>query len=223
MKSVFILLTFILSYEIQAQIAQFSFTNSIGDELTFAADSQPANGTVSSISRGAGLTPNISADRFSSRAWSLNGLDVNDYYTFSITPQTGFQTTLTGLSLDEGRSGTGPTNWAVYSSLDNFNAALSSFNIAPSDTSMRLNQTILLNGSFENLDSSVEFRFYAWDATSGSGTWRIDNVKLFGSIDPVTSVPEPSALALMSMGLFMVCFVKKGKLRGVLKKGNTGN
>lgn len=103
-----------------AQLIMFSFNGAGGNEATFAVDSQPANGTVSAMSRGSGLNPSSGSGTFSSRSWSTNStVDLTDYYRFSITPSNGYQLDLTSLELDERRSGTGIRQWSVRSDLAN--------------------------------------------------------------------------------------------------------
>jgi hypothetical protein len=177
-----------------AQVVTFSFTGAAGDEATFAPDAQPANGTVSSISRGSGLTPVATADVFNSSGFSTTTRDTSDYYSVSIEPELGYTMSLTRIELDERRSGTGIRDWSIYSSIDGFTSALASFNV-PDNTSTRLNQGVNLNAiSFSNLASPVEFRIYGFTSEAIGGTWRVDNLQLFGSFD-ATPVPEPSTYA----------------------------
>ena len=177
-----------------AQVVTFSFTGAAGNEATFAPDSQPANGTVSSISRGAGLTAVATADVFNSSGFSTTTRDTSDYYSVSIEPQLGYTMSLTRIELDERRSGTGIRDWSIYSSVDGFTSALASFNVLD-NTSTRLNQGVNLNAAnFASLTSSVEFRIYGFTAEAAGGTWRVDNLEIFGSFD-ASPVPEPSTYA----------------------------
>lgn len=189
-----------------AQLVVFSFNSSSGNESTFAADSQPANGLVSAMSRGSGLNPSAGSGAFSARSWTTNStIDLTDYYRFSITPNDGFQLDLTSLELDERRSGTGIRRWSVRSNRDNFASDLSPspFSV-PDNTATRTEQRISLSGAdFSRLSAEVEFRIYGYQAERSTGTWRIDNVRLAGQI---TLVPEPNSgwiaasMALLSLG-----------------------
>lgn len=189
-----------------AQLVVFSFNGSSGNEATFAVDSQPANGSVSVMSRGSGLNTSSGSGTFSSRSWSTNNaVDLTDYYRFSITPSNGFQLNLTSLELDERRSGTGIRQWSVRSNLDDFASDLSPspFSV-PDNTATRTERRIPLSGAnFSRLRSEVEFRIYGYQAERSTGTWRIDNVKLAGQI---ALVPEPdgwligTSMALLSLG-----------------------
>lgn len=185
-----------------AQVVTFSFTGAAGNEATYEPDAQPISGTVSSISRGSGLTPVATDDVFSSSGFSTGARDLNDYYTVSIGPEAGFKMSLTRFELDERRSGTGIRDWSIYSSVDGFTTALASFNV-PDNTNIRANQGVNLNaGSFSDLTSTVEFRIFGFTAEASGGTWRVDNLEIFGSFEP-TPVPEPSTYAVFAGALLL--------------------
>lgn len=199
MRTSLVLFALALAQPLHAQIVTFSFTGALGNEASFAPDAQPTGAVVSSMSRGSGLTPSTTADTFNSSAWTTAAsIDFSDYYTFTITPDPGYFMTLSSLQLDERRSGTGIRSWAVRSSLDSFSSNLSLFSV-PDDTSVRTAQTTSFSSAFESLTSGVELRLYGFSAESGSGTWRIDNVQVSGSL---TAAPEPHEYALVaSLGL----------------------
>ncbi len=176
-----IMLLFTLNTVQATLLSSYTFTDAIGNEATFEPDNQPNNATLSAMSRGNGLTPKKAMNTFNAQSWSTGTLDMTDYYALTIQPHCGFEMTLTSLTLDEKRSGMGIRNWLIRSSLDDFATDLSTFNV-PDDTSLRNDQTITLNASFENLTGPVEFRIYGFNAESGAGTWRIDNLHINGNI-----------------------------------------
>jgi hypothetical protein len=198
-----------------AQIITYSFTGADGDEATFAVDSQPSDGTASDMGRGSGVNPSSNAGTFSASSWSTGGLDVDDYFTFSLTPDPGFQLSLTELQLDERRSGTGIRDWSIRSSLDAFAADIGTAFSVPDNTSTRTDQSIdLTGGMFEDLTSAIEFRIFGYNAEGGGGTWRLDNVDLFGTITPV---PEVSGNVWIALGLtgFFFWNVKRRSVKAV--------
>ena len=73
------------------------------------------------------------------------------------------------------RSGTGPTNWALVSSIDPYTIILS-------DTFSTSNCEIA--GGAIPLNTSNKFRIYYWGATSSSGNIRIDNLILTAEYQP---------------------------------------
>jgi len=182
----------------------FSFSGSTGSEPSFAADGQPADATVSPMSRGTGLTASAAANAFSSSGWTTAAVrDLNDYYTFTITPDSGFGMSLTRLELDERRSLTGIREWSIYSSLDSFGIALGTFSVDDND-STRVNQGVNLGAPFANLTSSLEFRIYGFRSEAAGGTWRVDNVELSLTTFELVpaSVPESaSTFSLLGLGL----------------------
>ena len=67
---------------------------------------------------------------------------------------------------------------------------------------------VTLNSAYDSLTSAVTFRFYGWNAEADSGTFSIDNVNIIGS---VTVVPEPSTLALATLGGVACLFALRRK------------
>ncbi|MBG8552210.1 T9SS type A sorting domain-containing protein [Hymenobacter guriensis] len=168
----------------QAQLGTYSFgttTPSTGDEATYAVDAQPTNATFSPISRGTGVTPSGAGGTFSALGWTLGATpDATDYFSFSVTPAADHKLDLTSITLDERRSGTGIGEWVLRSSLDNFTADLIKVTV-PDETLVR-NKKIDLPAAFMGLTSAVEFRFYGYKAEADAGTWRLDNIKVDGTV-----------------------------------------
>lgn len=191
MKNLLFLWCFLASHLLWGQVVRFSFTGATGTPVTFPADAQPANGSVSDFSRN-GVTAITSTDNFGASAWNVPTLDVNRYFSFTITANTGFVLNLTSFELDEIRSGTGPTQWVLRSSRDGFTTDLGTY--TNTGTTLLTNRVIALNESFYNVSGSIEFRIYGFGASSAAGTWRVDNVELFGSI----STPDVTPANLQS-------------------------
>ncbi len=189
------------------QIAQYSFDKSTSNKMSLPPDDQPINGNLSDVSRGTGVSPTPRADKFSSKSWSTDVLDPDDYYTFIISSNSGFELTLTSIVFDERRSGSGIRNISVRSSLDEFEVDLVTINV-PDNTNIR-NQTVNLDGTFSNLSNSesVEFRIYGYSAESASGTWWVDNIKLFGVIAaPDTEPPGVTLIEVLSSNSIKIDF-----------------
>ncbi len=191
----------LVAAQVQAQLVSYSFTGAEGGEASFGPDAQPAGAWAAPMTRGSGLSSSASANTFSASNWSVGGRDDTDYFSFSIQPEVSMSLSLTRLVLDERRSGTGIRDWCVRSSLDGFAADLSQFAV-PDSTATRADQTTLLGSSFAHLTSDVEFRIYGYNSESAGGTWRLDNVELYGSVSPV---PEPAEYASV-FGAALVVF-----------------
>lgn len=196
-----------LTVNAYAAVLTYSFEGSAGNEANFAVDTQPENALASDFSRGSGIGASSGAGTFSANNWTTDAtLDANDYFSFTLTPNNGFSATLESIVLDERRSGTGPREWSVRSSLDIFGSDVITVAV-PDNTSTRTDQVIALDGSYAGITEAIEFRFYGYLAESGSGTWRLDNVMLNGSI---TAVPEPSFYAALAGGA-CICVVIRRK------------
>lgn len=189
MKYIASLIVFLFfSYSSYAQLVTYSFTGAAGSEATLAPDVQPTNGTASNMSRGTGITASASANTFSASAFSTAGIDLNDHFAFSIQPNTGFQLIINQIQFDERRSLTGIRTIAVRSSRDAYTTDLAVFNV-PDDDLTRTQTVNLL--CFTRITSNTTFRIYGYTSEAAGGTWRLDNVKIFGSIIPNT-LPYPT-------------------------------
>ena len=113
---------------------------------------------------------------------------LGDYFAYTVTPQPGFQLSLTSIMLDERRTAEGIRNFEVRSSLDNYASALSTFTV-PNDSLFRSNQTTTLGTSFNNLSSPIIFRIYGYNAGAANGSWRVDNVRTLGDVSSAQAVP----------------------------------
>ncbi|MDA0196067.1 MAG: lamin tail domain-containing protein [Bacteroidetes bacterium] len=190
-----------------AQITEFTFTGSAGNEISFPADNQPINGQLTDISRGSGINPTSSAGKFSANNWSTSDFDPDDYYTFAINSNEGYLLTLTKIELTERRSSTGIRDWSIRSSIDGFTADIITFNVPDDD--LDRDQTINLPIDFNKLASSVtvEFRIYAFNAESSTGSWRLDNIKLFGNIStPDLDPPVINQISVLSSNSILIEF-----------------
>ena len=189
-----------------AQLVAYRFSGAAGNETSYASEELHANTRVSEFSRGSGLGASSASNAFSARSWSTGGLDADDYFTFSIEPEPGYSLRLDAIELDERRSASGILEWSIRSSLDGFAFDLSPGPVVLTDNvSMRFDQHFGLDEDvFGGLVDSVEFRIFGYQAESTLGTWRVDNVEVFGG---VTAVPEPKdwgmvvAISLVSVGM----------------------
>lgn len=190
-------------------IVGFDMAGTTTDPL--AANTVAANITVNSGLTRVGLGASSAANNFGSNGWNITDTfnNADDYISFSLTPVGGNQMTLTDISWNRiNASSTGPNNgrWGysigggswVYQT----DFAITTANAAGSwDFADIVNET-----------QGVEFRFWAYGATSagggasaatGSSNFRNgaagDDLVLNGT---VSVVPEPSVMALLSLGGF---------------------
>lgn len=182
----------------QGQLIQmYNFTNSAGNEANLPADGQPANGQLGTIKRGSGLSTAPGANTFAATNFTLGtAIDFDDYFEFDITANTGFFLNLDSVAVTERRSGTGIRKFAVRSSLDNYGSDLKTFSV-PDETTNRPNQKVSLGTEFKDVagGTPVRFRYYGYEAEGTGGTWRLDSIRIYGTIS--TSVAINSSITSM--------------------------
>jgi hypothetical protein len=153
------------------QILTFDFVGFVGNEITGTSNFNNANLTSSTISRGAGLTASNNVDRFNATSWALmtiaNAVSGNDYMEFTITPNLGFQFSVSSIYIQLQRSGTGPSAVVLRSSVDNYTANLDmQYNITDNTSTQNFTFTF----AQANSTTAVTYRMYMYaEATAGSG------------------------------------------------------
>ena len=110
------------------QILTFEFSALAGDEVSAVSNANDANLTPSTITRGAGLTAAGNGGRFNATNWAVtsiaNAVSGNNYMEFTITPQSGYQFSVSSIYIQLQRSGTGPRGIAIRNSVDSYAANL---------------------------------------------------------------------------------------------------
>ncbi len=175
----------------------FGYTQSVGSwtfNNTLAGISSSSN-TVSAASLGSSITHgdyNASTVYYGEGGWPAGALDANAYLQFSLTPNSGKKLTLSAMSLNIRRSttgtsaGSGPNNWALRSSRDNYTSDIATGTLTM-DASSAVNVSLL--SGFSNITSTITFRLYGYNATVSTGglnRFVYDNITVSGaSILPV--------------------------------------
>ena len=197
-----------------AQLVTYNLTGAAGDQASQPTASVASNTTASVLSRGSGVTASAAGDSISSTGWSTGVLDLNDYYSFTITPNAGFTLDLGTLSFAERRSGTGIRDFSIRTSLDGFVANI--FTAAVPDNTSTRDQAFAFGSTFDEIASALTIRIYGFNSESAAGTWRLanntttSNVQLSGA---VTAVPEPHEYALGIAGLVvLVAFARRRRM-----------
>lgn len=200
LSTALILALTLLSTSAHAGFITYNFAGAPGDQAS-TSGSGPTGITVGDISRGSGLTASGALNSISSSGWSTGALDLDDYYGFSLTIDSGFTLDLTSLHFAERRSGTGIRNFQVRASNDNFTtfSTVVSEITVPDNTSTR-DQDFAL--SLNDLTGTIAFRIYGYNAEGTGGTWRLANHSSEGGLvlnGSLTAVPEPTTIALISL------------------------
>lgn len=154
------------------QILTFDFAGLTGSEATAVSNSNDANLTTSTISRGAGLTASGNTDRFNATDWAVtsiaNAVTGNDYMEFTITPTVGYQFSVSSIVVNWQRSATGNTAIALRSSVDGYIANLDAQKAITDATNTT--QVITFTFTQANSTAAVTYRIYGYaEATGGTG------------------------------------------------------
>lgn len=194
----------------RAQLVVFNFTGtSPAPNTPWTSTSTLAAGiTLTGWTLGS-VTGSSTSSRFTATNWSdgtafSDASSGGDYITFSITPTSGNQLSLSGATITFAlqNSATGPDFYSVRSSVDTFGSDLSAsstaLNAAGATTSTSL--TLPTSVSYTGLTGAVEFRIYGWGASSGVGTMSVNAWSMTGG---VSAIPEPSTYAAILGGVVL--------------------
>lgn len=176
--------------------------------------SSPVGATMADFTR-TNVTANNADDTFNSSAWNTTAtIDFAEYVQFSITINTGYSASLTSLDFFEDGSNTVADEFRVAVSTDGFSTTLESFDYTVSTSGTTK------NWDFSNINlaagQTATFRWYVFGDTQadgsgtpgGTGTFRLDDVALNGS---VALIPEPSSALLLVLGGVSLALLRRGR------------
>jgi hypothetical protein len=188
----------ILGCTAQGQIAVYSFgtagsptagVTSVASNLTASAFSgnlgTPGPGGTSPL-----YTAGSGGGYFAAASWT-GAAPGSNYFEFTLTPNAGYAFTTTSMTFGYRATSTGPTNLAVRSSFDTYATNLASGTIT-GDSVWRSSGTLTI--TLSGMNTATTFRIFGSGASSGVGTFRVDDVTVNGS---VTAIPEPSTYAVI--------------------------
>jgi len=186
-------MVFIGFSDASAQLLQWNTFGNLGTELTEPSIFNDPNISSTNLTQGT-ITAAANANRFGGSGWFDAGNTVagntlaeaiagNDYIQFIVTPNSGFSFTPTSFVFQWDKSGTGPKNVTLRSSVDGYTTDLGSLvPVAAIGTS----NTITISG-LNNITTVTTFRLYGYGATATGGTGGFDvgsnivNVQLNGT------------------------------------------
>ncbi|MFN0200716.1 MAG: T9SS type A sorting domain-containing protein [Bacteroidia bacterium] len=191
MKKIFTVLLSFTLFLTEAQIAKWDFEASTG-----APSTTPTNGIASFVTTAAGQTASFFAGYNSTKAISATGFsstatpDLNKYFEFTINPNNGFVVNFSEISFFAQRSATGSSGWVLRSSIDGYVANLGSGTVplafaAPAFTTGSLTS----NASLQGVSTAITFRLYGVSASGTSGTFRVDDLTVNGTIVTANNNP----------------------------------
>ena len=147
-------------------LATFDFNGEPGDQSATAVKTSATGITAGEVKRASGLTGVSGSDSMNSSGWSTSSsVDTSKYYTFTITPDSACTLDVTSIAIDTQKSGTGPAKGSVATSKDSFGLKTA---FTPGSAS---NVTTSISGA----TGALEIRVYGYNASSGSGTFRVQN------------------------------------------------
>lgn len=140
------------------------------------------NITVSGIGRG----PEINAlgvvtnDRYNASGWTTeDDIDFDEYFEFTLTPNTGYEINFESFIYTSQESDGGPTLFGFRSSIDDYASDIGN----PTSGGGLIDLT-----AYQNITSTVKFRLYAWNANAGTGTFSINDFTFKGVVSPLSCV-----------------------------------
>ena len=176
------------------QLLQWNTFANAGTETTEPSVFNDANISSADLTFGVGVTAAANGNRFGGSGWFNTGntaggstlsesISGNDYIQFIVTPNSGYSFTPTSFVFTWDRSGTGPSNAALRSSVDGYASDLGS--VTGMDEAITSN-TITISG-LTNITTATTFRIYGYGAAATGGTGGFDigsnvvNVQLNGA------------------------------------------
>ncbi|WP_431136449.1 T9SS type A sorting domain-containing protein [Psychroserpens mesophilus] len=210
MKNIYTLLCALLISNFgYAQILTFDFDGLVGSEATANSNFNNTNISNSTISRGSGLTAANNGNRFNATGWTDSpdietAVTDNDYMEFTVTPDSGFDLNISSLEVNIQRSGTGPREVILRSSLDGFVQNLGGSQ-SLDDTSA--SQIITFTFNQNNISTPITYRFYMRaesDGGSGGFEGTGNDITVNGSVVATsndTSVQFTSTSASVAEGI----------------------
>lgn len=166
------------------------FSNDITDPAPYTSNPfiigqvENANISASGIGRGSGISGNAGSNRYNTVNWGNASLDVNKYFTFTITPDAGYLVNYSSFNFTLQRSSAGsPSNFNLRSSLDGFATNIDITVNYTGTSSSGANFTIsLAAASFQNVTTAIEFRLYGYSSSNTGATCSVNDFIFNGTV-----------------------------------------
>lgn len=199
--------------------------NSTSNPFTFSAGETQTNVQSAQLTLSSSVNPSDSTGQYgfkisgANEQTSLSGaLTAGHYMDFSITAAPGFVLNLSSIEMNGQSSSTGAADVALLSTVDGFTSSSVIASVTganktggfDTDTS-GFGQAIDLTASkFQNL-SSISFRIYGWNSTSGAGLTYLRNLTgndliINGSL---VAVPEPSSTLPLGLAIASTLILRR--------------
>ncbi|MBE8727442.1 T9SS sorting signal type C domain-containing protein [Flavobacterium hungaricum] len=163
--------------------------NSSGSNPYTTGQTVDPNITVSGIGRASALIGSNVNGRYAASNWTgTTAINLNNYFEFTLTPNSGIGINFVSLEYDGQISGSGGnfTNFAIRSSIDGFSSNIS--------TPGSGGGTISLSAAaFQGVTSAITFRIYAWGAAT-SRVYGINDFTFNGTICRSAATTTPTII-----------------------------
>lgn len=159
-------------------LAYYDFDNGSAYEGTPQFEATWVSATSMNVADGA-WTTNAGNPSFG-KAIGDTGWTGTNYFTFTLSVTNGLSMNILGLDFDDTGSSAAPTSWVIRHSIDNFTVPVGGG--AAHTLGFVTNQSVF---SIPSVTGSIAFRIVGENASSSTAVWRIDNVRIFGSVSPL--------------------------------------
>lgn len=217
-----------------AQTSPFSVTYNFVNTTTTTGTIDPTPvPTATGVSFGNFSAHGVSANstaggRFAYSGWNTTtpGVDTSRYYEMTLAPAAGMSLDLDSISFGLRRTGTGPRDFSLRSSLDGFTSDLGMSSASSPEISIQGNafhfvndiaptaniqgNQVQLSTEFDALRTPITLRFYAANPETAAGSFTLDDVTVNG----ITAVPEPHEYGMMASGALMLFAVYRRRHAG---------
>lgn len=214
MKNITLILVALFTFNfVGGQIVAWDMNGNSGNEATVNSTTLAPNLNPSIISRGAGLSPDVlsnaySSDTFVAAGTQSDAITNNEYLEFQVSSTTGYQVSLTTLDAVFRRSSTGPQSFIWRYSTDGTNffdiGGIFTYTTVAGNGTAQTQIDLTTISALQNVASgtTITFRLYGWGATGGTGTFAIgrlggNDLSLGGS---VSLIPCPGGTVTWSAG-----------------------
>ena len=182
----------------------FSIGNSLGTVSAPLSNTSPSNYTGASGSYNLGNA--VKTGAFSA--------STSSYYALTLNPVSGDAVSLTSFNFGARSTGTGPTTYALYSSLDSYATPIFADALANDSTWRLLTNNFSFTGT---TDTAITFRLYTYGGTGNAANntinSRIDDVSFIA--DGVV-VPEPATVIGGLLLVSALAWNQRRRLAGLL-------
>lgn len=144
------------------------------------ATTKASNVTVSGLTRASGVTTTgtPAGGAWGGNGWQLSAdvagaVTANKFISFTVTPASGYQVSLTTLKINYRRSGTGPSSAAVRAVIGTNSYDLGTVAFSSTSNSGAVATDLALGAitNVQNVSSAIEFRIIPLSATASAGTF----------------------------------------------------